>query len=143
MRFVANENIPGPLVDALRNRGHDVLWIVEQSRGTADASVLSLAQREQRAVLTSDKDFAALAFADRHAARHGIILLRLPAPTLDEFIALALAAIEQPRTWAEHLSVIEPGRIRMKALPREESDEIAIRRDDDPPLSDIDARSNR
>ena len=29
MRFLANENVPGPVVAALRERGQDVFWIEE------------------------------------------------------------------------------------------------------------------
>ena len=31
MRFLADENMPGPVVAALRADGHDVLWIKESS----------------------------------------------------------------------------------------------------------------
>ena len=33
MRFLANENVPGAVVAALRERGHDVFWIKESMRG--------------------------------------------------------------------------------------------------------------
>ena len=29
MRILANENFPGPVVRALRERGHDVAWVRE------------------------------------------------------------------------------------------------------------------
>lgn len=41
-RLLANENMPGPLINALRNVGHDVAWIVEDAPGAADAGVLDL-----------------------------------------------------------------------------------------------------
>ena len=52
MRFIANENIPGPVVQALRDRAHDVLWVKERMPGADDRTVLALAQAEQRVVLT-------------------------------------------------------------------------------------------
>jgi Domain of unknown function (DUF5615) len=48
MRFLANENIPGPVVRTLRGLGHDVLWAKEDHAGEADHVLLSHAQKEQR-----------------------------------------------------------------------------------------------
>jgi len=44
MRFLADENVPGPAVGALRRHGHDVLWIKELMPGAEDPVVLDLAQ---------------------------------------------------------------------------------------------------
>ena len=57
MRLCANENVPGDCVDALRRREHGVRWVRETSPGSSDDQVLSLAQNEQRLLLTFDKDF--------------------------------------------------------------------------------------
>jgi hypothetical protein len=32
MRVLANENVPGPVIRALRELGHDVLWAKEQDQ---------------------------------------------------------------------------------------------------------------
>lgn len=62
MRFLADENLPGLVVAALRERGQDVLWIKESMPGAADLVVLALAQAEERVVVTQDTDFGELAF---------------------------------------------------------------------------------
>jgi predicted nuclease of predicted toxin-antitoxin system len=62
MRFLANENVPGPVVSALRERGHDVVWIQESMAGADDPVVLALAQTDGRVVVTNDTDFGELAF---------------------------------------------------------------------------------
>ena len=62
MRLLANENFPGPAVDALRAAGHDVLWARLDMPGADDPTILGRAQHEQRIVLTFDKDFGDLAF---------------------------------------------------------------------------------
>ena len=77
MRFLANENLPGPVVTALRERGHDVIWIKESMPGAEDTEVLDLAQAEQRVVVTSDTDFGELAFRSRLPAQCGVVLIRL------------------------------------------------------------------
>jgi len=52
MRFLADENIPGPVVAALRERGDDVFWVKESMPGASDPVVLNVAQRDRRAVVT-------------------------------------------------------------------------------------------
>lgn len=65
MRLLADENIPGDAVDALRAAGHDVVWIHTDAPGSTDPDVLALAQREGRIVVTFDKDFGELAWRTR------------------------------------------------------------------------------
>ena len=77
MRFLANENVPGAVVAALREHGHDVFWIKESMRGAGDPIVLAHAQTERRVVVTLDKDFGELAFRSRLPAQSGVILIRL------------------------------------------------------------------
>ena len=57
MRFLADENFPGPAVRALEASGHDVVWVRLVAPGAADAQVLARASREARILLTFDKDF--------------------------------------------------------------------------------------
>jgi hypothetical protein len=48
----------------------------------------------------------------------GIILLRLPTPPAASIGATLLVRIEERNDWAGHFSVIEPGRVRMRALAK-------------------------
>lgn len=57
MRILANENIPGPVIRALRDRGHDVVAVKETMRGVSDRVVLARAKAEARLVVTFDKAF--------------------------------------------------------------------------------------
>jgi predicted nuclease of predicted toxin-antitoxin system len=61
MRFLANENFPGAAVTALEAAGHDVVWIRTAAPGAIDRDVLAWAAREERILLTFDKDFGELA----------------------------------------------------------------------------------
>ena len=57
-RLYSNENFPLPVVEKLREHGHDVLTIQETGKaGQAlpDADVLEFATRENRAVLTLNR----------------------------------------------------------------------------------------
>ncbi len=62
MRFLANENFPADAVSALRDQEHDVAWIRTDSPGISDLEVLDRAQREDRILITFDKDFGEPAF---------------------------------------------------------------------------------
>ena len=70
--LLADENVPGAVVAALRQQGHDVAWIHEDAPGRPDPEVLERAQQEHRVVVTFDKDFGELAF------RRGLAATRRP-----------------------------------------------------------------
>jgi predicted nuclease of predicted toxin-antitoxin system len=118
MRLVANENVPGPVVAALRARGHDVLSVKESLRGAADHVVLARAQGEHRLVLTFDRDFGELAFRANLPAGSGVVLFRLSGPSPDADNARMLAALESRDDWPGHFSVVTDDRIRMRPLRR-------------------------
>ena len=54
MRLLANENFPGDAIIALRDAGHDVVWIRTEAPGSSDGDVLARAQRENRILITFD-----------------------------------------------------------------------------------------
>lgn len=116
MRFLANENFPGSAVQALRDAGHDVVWVRSNAPGLPDRDVLQWAIREQRLLVTFDHDFGELARRTKLPKACGILLLRIPMPPAGETghrIAKIIAARDD---WAGSFSVIEPGRIRMRPL---------------------------
>lgn len=117
MRILANENFPGDAVNLLRAHGHDVAWIREESPGIRDREVLARAQREDRLVITFDKDFGELAFHAALPATSGIVLFRITPSSSTQIAQIALAALESRNDWAAHFSVIEDDRIRMTPLP--------------------------
>ncbi len=117
MRFLADENVPGPAVGALRRHGHDVLWIKELMPGAEDPVVLDLAQRERRVVVTADTGFGELAFRSGLPAQCGIVLIRLDwsDPEADnQTIATALASRND---WIGIFAVVERDRVRIRPLP--------------------------
>jgi len=54
MRFLADENFPKPIVEALRAAGHDVLWARTDCAGWKDVLLLELAESDARTLLTLD-----------------------------------------------------------------------------------------
>lgn len=72
--------------------------------------------RESRILLTFDKDFGELAWRIGLPATCGIILFRLPMTGASGIGARLAARIAERSDWADHFSVIEIGRIRMRPL---------------------------
>jgi predicted nuclease of predicted toxin-antitoxin system len=100
MRLLANENVPGPVVAALRAVGHDVLWVKEGMAGAKDRDVLAHAHADARLVVTFDKDFGELAVRSGLPAASGVVLFRLhgASPAVDN--ARAVAALASRDDWA-------------------------------------------
>ena len=116
MRFLADENLAGYMVEAMRRLGHDVAWVRTDGRGSTDGEVLARAEAERRVLVTADKDFGELAFRARLPAASGIVLLRLRgAPAYRT--AVLVAAIEARDDWANQFAVVSNDRIRMTPLP--------------------------
>jgi predicted nuclease of predicted toxin-antitoxin system len=61
MRLLADENFPRAAVGALRDAGHDVVWVRTAAPGARDFDLLTWAAREGRVLLTFDKDFGEVA----------------------------------------------------------------------------------
>jgi predicted nuclease of predicted toxin-antitoxin system len=67
----------------LASQGLDMVTVRDLNPGMTDATILALAVREQRLVITMDKDFGEMIFRSRqpHA---GVLLLRLTDAPSDE-----------------------------------------------------------
>ena len=76
LKFLTDENISPSLIKTLRNKKYDVKDIKEERLfGTSDTEILKLAYKENRVVITHDKDFANL--LNYSLIKHkGVILLR-------------------------------------------------------------------
>lgn len=77
MRFKTDENLPAEVPSALLAAGHDSVSVRDQRlRGAADTAVASACQRERRAPITLDQDFADIR-SYPPAAYAGLVVLRL------------------------------------------------------------------
>ena len=117
MRLLANENIPGDAIAALREAGHDGSWVRSDARGSRDVDILNRAQVENRILISFDKDFGELAYRANLPATSGVILLRISAPSSLSVAQLIVTALAGRTDWAGHFAVIEDDRVRMSALP--------------------------
>lgn len=117
MRLLANENFPGDAVAALRDQGHDVLWVRTDAPGSSDSAVLARAVSEARLQLTFDKDFGGLAFRFRLPAACGVVLFRLPPVSPAAVAEFAVAVLALDILWAGHFVVVESHRVRITPPP--------------------------
>jgi len=47
MLILADENFPRPTVEALRNDGHDALWVRTECPGTKDLAILNWRKQKE------------------------------------------------------------------------------------------------
>lgn len=118
MRFLADESCDFAVVRALRAAGYDVLAVSEPAPGADDKRVMQLAIRGRRVILTEDKDFGQLVYADRRATA-GVILIRFPASARS---GVGHAVVELVETHGDQLGrqfiVVQPGRVRIAHAPQ-------------------------
>ena len=79
-------------------------------------SEMKLLDREEDADELFDKDFGELAWRATLPAASGVVLFRLPMHAAADAGAVLAARIGERADWAGHFSVVEPGRVRMRAL---------------------------
>lgn len=115
MRVLADENVPGAVVRALRAAGHDVPWVREDAPGSSDREVLGRSASESRRLLTFDKGFGERVFL-RRAAAWGVVLVRAESPGPEVLAEFVVRVLGSRTDWAGHFSVIETDRIRMTPL---------------------------
>lgn len=118
LRILADENIGGRVVKALRSAGYDVVSVKEQFPGIRDTDVLRIAHEEQRLIITQDKDFGELAVRLSLSASSGILLIRIGRGRPHDDAERIVAVVRSRADWSGHFSVVDDERIRMRPLPR-------------------------
>ena len=99
MRFLADESCDFAVVRALRAAGHDVLAVSEVAPRADDQTVMDLAVRDKRILLTEDKDFGQLVYANAREAG-GIVFIRFPS---DARKSLPQALLNSSKKWKRNL----------------------------------------
>jgi predicted nuclease of predicted toxin-antitoxin system len=117
LKFICDEGVDRPIVEAVRDAGHDVTYVAEQTPGIDDEVVLRVASEGARVLVTAAKDFGALVF--RQGRVHGgIILVRLHGLDAMEKGRMTVAAIaEHGAELEQSFAVLKKGRIRIRKRP--------------------------
>jgi predicted nuclease of predicted toxin-antitoxin system len=121
LRFMADESCDFAVVRALRAEGYDVLAVAEVAPRSVDREVIEQASRDNRVLLTEDKDFGWLVFASQ-ADSAGVMLIRFPGKGRQ---VLVHTITELVRAQAQELIgafvVVQPGHIRVSRRPATEN----------------------
>jgi len=118
MRFLANENLPLASVNQLRQAGHDVVAVIEDTPGAKDIEILIRATREARIVLTFDRDYGELVYRLELPAPVGLLYFRFDPLTPEEPAEHLLRLLTVSGLSLEgKFTVMEREQIRQRPLP--------------------------
>lgn len=118
MKFLADENVDAPIIEWLRAIGVDVLSARQTMPGTADQQLITVAQQQQRIILTNDLDFGELIYHHSQCTA-GVVLLRVR-PAIP---SIRLAVLQ--RHWQEvvlkvpgNFIVVTHRKLRVRPIPQ-------------------------
>lgn len=120
MKFLVDESVEYPLVNLLRDLGHDIVSIAENQTGLRDEDVLYKAFRDKRILITNDKDFGELTFLKKLSSV-GVILFRLPEEDVESKKRRLLTLFNKYSAKIPgHFVVITQSQIRIRKFPVKE-----------------------
>jgi predicted nuclease of predicted toxin-antitoxin system len=116
MKFLADENLYMPIVNILRDNGHNVLSILEEGKtGAPDEDIFQIAVSENRIILTMDKHFTnMLRFPSYQCG--GIIVVRLYKIRVDKATRLFFKFFNEllERDIKKNLIIISRKKVRIR-----------------------------
>jgi predicted nuclease of predicted toxin-antitoxin system len=117
LRFLADESCDFSVVRALRAQGYDVMAVSEHMSRSVDRDLAELAGRDERVLLTEDKDFGWLVFSGSRMSS-GVILVRYPGHARAQLAndVVRLVTEEGPKLSGAFV-VLQPGQVRITRLP--------------------------
>lgn len=115
--ILADQCVPGAVVEALRRLGHEVAWMRDIEPTATDVAVLGAAEVRHAILLTRDKDFGELALV-RRLPTSGVILYRLVATPIPAHAAVLTRVIGTDLTpFIGQFSVVTEHAVRRRPLP--------------------------
>lgn len=115
--FLANENVPAPLLRLLREQGLVVHAVGELMSRASDSAVLKYAHDNSLWLLTFDRDYGELVFAREAPPPPAILYLRQDPHPMATLAATVLALLTDAEVLQGHLVVVDGRRIRRRPLP--------------------------
>jgi predicted nuclease of predicted toxin-antitoxin system len=76
VKIVVDECCPAYIANELKSDGHDVIYVAEDAPSLKDNDILNWALREERIIVTEDRDFCELVFLNKRPT-FGIVLVRI------------------------------------------------------------------
>ncbi len=116
MKFLADECCDVGLIESLRADGHDVVFAMEKLKGEEDDIVLNNAFKEDRILITEDKDFGELVYRLNKPAK-GVILIRIPiAKRHHKWERLKILTEKYAHRLSDHFVIVEEQKFRFRPL---------------------------
>lgn len=114
LKFLADESCDFLVVRSLRSAGYDVVAVSESFPSASDTEVLNASVKDERILLTEDKDFGEWIFAHRKEMT-GVLLIRFPGNARSGLGQAVTHLVEKyGRELLSSFSVLEPGRARIR-----------------------------
>lgn len=113
MKLLLDTCVWGGTQAALVDAGHDVVWAGEWVADPGDEAILALAHREQRTLVTLDKDFGELAIL-RAAPHAGIIRIANFAAREQAVACIHALTSHGHELEGGSIVTVEPGRVRVR-----------------------------
>jgi predicted nuclease of predicted toxin-antitoxin system len=118
MRFLANENIPVASIKLLRQSGYNVSAIIEDTPGETDRTILARASKEERVILTFDRDYGELIYSQGLSIPAGVVYFRFDPVTPEEPAQFLLRLVSfNELVLPKMFTVVERNRLRQRPLP--------------------------
>lgn len=129
VRFLSDENVYREIVDTIRAEGFDIITVGELgAAGASDEEVLELARKEERVLITFDRDFSDIRYLPQHVP--GVIVLRFHRLPIEKIARRILQALQNlPEKKLVHSLIVISStstRRRLLSSPEEEETREAI-----------------
>jgi predicted nuclease of predicted toxin-antitoxin system len=118
MRVLADENIDRPIVHWLRERGHDVEEATVAAPEAPDAQLIDRSRRQDRILMTFDRDIGRIIRADP-LPHPGVIYLRLRGAGPDLWNAFKRIWPSIEPVAPHHFVTVRNHQVRRRPLPME------------------------
>ena len=116
MRILADENIDRPIVSWLRAEGHDVVETSVVAMEAEDAELIAISRREQRILITCDRDIGRLIQSDS-LPHPGVVYLRLRGTGRHLWDAFSRIWPLIESSIAGHFVTVKNDQVRRRRLP--------------------------
>ena len=90
MKFLLDVNVSKSIVPWLVRMGHDVALVTERDRRMRDEQILDWAVREQRVIITTDKDFEGMIWQEGRSHCGVLRLENVPRSTREALLLYVL-----------------------------------------------------
>ena len=115
LRILVDTSLGLSLEATVRDSGHDAVFVRDIDPRLPDSAALDLAVRDDRLVLTMDKDFGELVYRARRGHR-GVLLLRLEEQSASVSAPLLAMILRDYTELLEgHFAVYQGGRLRIRS----------------------------